>query len=150
MIIRSGAILLAFGLVLFSSLAVTESAATEPALGQYQGIIKGETKEGFPYMSGGFGVEEREQMDKWGGEYNLKLSFAEKSGAYLADVKVVIVDEKGNEVLNTAVRGPWFYIKLPAGKYDVKATLGRDSEGIDGLQVSAGKQINGILSWDLS
>jgi hypothetical protein len=79
------------------------------------------------YVSGGFGQEEREALAAVAKDYNLKLVFAEKgSGAYLADVKVSIAGMKGQTILDAVVsNGPWFLVKLPAGRYKITA----DAEG---------------------
>ncbi|HQT26292.1 MAG TPA: carboxypeptidase regulatory-like domain-containing protein, partial [Burkholderiales bacterium] len=52
-------------------------------------------------------------------DYNLLLTFAEKSGAYLADVQVVVKSVKGKKGFDTVAEGPFLYASLPPGKYDV-------------------------------
>jgi hypothetical protein len=100
--------------------AKAPAQAQEVKQPQGPGIVKSE--KGAPYMSGGIGVEERNQMRQAAKEYNLGLSFAGKSRGYLTDVGVVITDDKGKQILSAANTGPWFYVQLPPGKYTVKAT----------------------------
>ena len=56
-------------------------------------------------------------------DFNLKMVFALKSGAYLAEVSVTIIDATNNKVmLDTLAEGPWFLARLPAGTYQVNAS----------------------------
>ncbi len=72
-----------------------------------------------PYLSGGVGLDEREALNQIGRDYNLKLSFAVTSGNYLGDVSVEIRDSSGRIALEAVSEGPWFYAKLPPGRYTV-------------------------------
>ena len=78
-------------------------------------ITEGKTAQGFPYISGGVSTDERERMETEGKSYNVKLAFAERRGAYLSDVKVVIEGAKGAEIVSVTTNGPWFFIQLPPG-----------------------------------
>ena len=77
---------------------------------------------GIAYMSGGIGLDEREQMVKMEQSYNLKLIFAVQQGNFLTGVHVTITDSSGKTLLNAVSDGPWFYAALPAGTYTVAAT----------------------------
>jgi hypothetical protein len=56
------------------------------------------------------------------GDYNLQLVFATQgSGEYLADVKVLIADAKGNTLLDAESPGPFFFARLPTGSYRISA-----------------------------
>jgi hypothetical protein len=112
-------------------------------------IIQGKTREGFPYLSGGVSSDEREIVEETGKAYNVKLSFAEKRGPYLSDVRLVIQDAKGAEVIALTTNGPLFYIQLPSGRYAVKATFNGMSREIKHLEVTKGKVIQRTLTWDL-
>jgi hypothetical protein len=70
--------------------------------------------------SGGIGANERQALDG-DARYNLKLVAAARSGHYLADVDVTIVDDRGVKVLAARMEGPWLLAELPAGKYRVVA-----------------------------
>jgi hypothetical protein len=81
------------------------------------------TTHGIKYMDGGVGINERAAMDRMDKGYNLKLVFAEPSGPYLADVHVAIENASGKKLVQTSDNGPWFFVKLPDGKYRVVATF---------------------------
>ena len=81
------------------------------------------TYDGIPYVSGGIGQEEIETLGRMGQAYDLKLVFAEKAGNYLSDVEVIVKDAGSNTLLETVSQGPWFFAKLPMGKYTISATM---------------------------
>ena len=73
---------------------------------------------GIPYVSGGIGSSEREEMALVKSNYNLRLLFAvQGSGAYLADIKVRVSETAGATLLTAVSKGPWFYVKLVPGRY---------------------------------
>lgn len=78
--------------------------------------------EGIGYISGGIGDEERDAVLAHERDFNLKLSFAERDGAYMANVDVQIVNAKGATVLDVTGAGPFLLAKMPAGNYRIKAT----------------------------
>jgi hypothetical protein len=112
-------------------------------------ITQGKTQEGFPYLSGGVSSDEREIIEEMGKAHNVKLSFAEKRGPYLSDVRLVIQDAKGVEIIARTTNGPLFYIQLPPGSYAVKATFNGMTREIKRLEVTKGKVIQRTLTWDL-
>ncbi len=77
---------------------------------------------GVTYVSGGAGTEEIDQLRSMEKDFNLKMVFALKSGAYLAEVNVTIVDAANQVLLDTLAEGPWFLARLPAGTYQVNAS----------------------------
>jgi len=81
------------------------------------------TPEGISYLSGGVGKDERDSLSKMKMEngYNLKLVFALVKGPYLSNVEVQIKDSSGKKLIEAISEGPWFYAKLPPGKYDIAA-----------------------------
>jgi hypothetical protein len=78
---------------------------------------------GVTYVTGGVGSEAVDLLKSMEKDFNLKLVFANTSGAYLSDVKVAIVDASGHVVLDTTSEGPLLMAKLPAGAYRVDATF---------------------------
>ena len=58
-----------------------------------------------PYLSGGVGADAREELVAKEKEYNLKIVAAEKSGDYLAGVKVVIESARKEQVLDATMEG---------------------------------------------
>ncbi len=94
-------------------------------------------QDGISYVSGGVGIEERAEMKEMHRDFNLFMTFARKSGAYLSDVKVSVSGE--GRKFETVTEGPFLFASLPAGKYKIRAesdgssqtrtvTLGRASE----------------------
>src|SRR5215510_2040428 len=77
---------------------------------------------GIPYVSGGFGLEERAELNAIGKTDNLELSFALQNKDYIGGAEVVIKDKNGAEILEAVSDGPLFFAKLPEGVYTVKAT----------------------------
>lgn len=76
------------------------------------------------YLSGGVGLDEQEELTARGKEFNLKVvTAAERSGAYLADVRVKATDTSDATVLDTAMDGPWLLTQLPPGVYVLEATF---------------------------
>jgi hypothetical protein len=74
------------------------------------------------YVSGGVGVSSREALEQAKKDFNLRLLFAyARSGEYLSNIGVKIVDRSGNTILDAVSDGPFFYAKLPAGSYRVSA-----------------------------
>ena len=72
------------------------------------------------YESSGIGDDD--PLAAIAGDYNLQLVFATQgSGEYLADVKVLIADTKGNTLLDAESPGPIFFVRLPAGSYRISA-----------------------------
>ena len=81
------------------------------------------TVEGVTFVSGGIGENEVQEMLTMKKEYNLHLMFVEKdTGAYLADVRVRILDAKGTSILDSVSEGPFFYAKLKPGKFRITAS----------------------------
>ena len=73
-----------------------------------------------PHESAGIGDDD--PLAAIAGGYNLQLVFATQgSGEYLADIKVLIADTKGNALLDEESPGPMFFVRLPAGNYRISA-----------------------------
>jgi len=73
------------------------------------------------YMSGGVGQDEIQAMRNAAKPYNLKMEFNAANGEYMAVVKVILRDGKGNIVLKTASDGPCLFVAVPSGMYKVDA-----------------------------
>jgi hypothetical protein len=74
---------------------------------------------GIRYVSGGIGVNGRDELNALSHQFNLRLLFAMQAGNYLADVQVNIIDARGETVLSAKSEGPWFFAQLPPGAYTV-------------------------------
>jgi hypothetical protein len=83
-------------------------------------------------------------------DQGLNLGFAEVSGAFLGDVKVVIEDASGTELVNTVVDGPWFFAPLPAGTYNVKAIFDDQAKQIKDVRLLENKVTMMVMYWDLN
>ena len=99
-----------------------------------------------PYISGGFGVDERDQLRAAGNDYNLQLSFALRNGDYLGGANVKIRDGRGTTVFEGTSDGPLFFAKLPPGKYAIDATAeGKTIEQV--AQAPAKGQTHVYFAW---
>lgn len=110
--------LLSYGVVailLGSSSFLTLAADNKETIAQTPG--------GISYVSGGVGDESIDRLNMMVSEFNLKLVFAMKSGEYVSDVRVVILDAKGRTVLETTSEGPWLLTRLPGGNYKIVASF---------------------------
>lgn len=100
----------------------TTQRTSRPVAPSYQGPQVRTQNSDIPYLTGGIGLSEREDMMQQRKNFNLRLLFAVKgSGSYLSDTRVVITDNKNNTVLDAVSDGPWFYTNLKPGSY--KLTL---------------------------
>jgi hypothetical protein len=121
--------------------------AAQTSMENPPGILRGITEQGFAYMTGGVGSGEREAMDSWAEGYNLKLAFAETSGVYISDV-ALLIEKNGRQLVHATTNGPWFYIKLPPGKYAVKATHEDVTKQINNLQLGKSVRVTRLMHWD--
>ena len=141
--------LLALGLGALSLWISPPTVAAASPRENIEEFAQGKTAQGFRYLSGGVSLEERRSMEAKAGEYNLRLTFAAKSGQYIADVRLVIQDEKGNEIITTRTEGPWFFIDLPPGKYNIKAAFKGETREIRSLPVSKEKSVRRFFHWEV-
>jgi hypothetical protein len=108
------AILLAFGL------GAVGGAVAIPQSFNYRGT---------PLLTGGVSEEERDAMRGEAGQYNIWLAFVERdTGNYVTGVKVSVVDDKGNAVVDTVADGPWLLAQVPPGRYIVRTSDGQEQE----------------------
>lgn len=105
-----------------------------------------QTYNGIPYMSGGFGLEERAELRAMSKSDNLELSFALKNKDYLSGADVLVKNDQGKDILKAVSDGPLFFTKLPAGKYTIEATAeGQTKEQV--AQVPAKGQTRIYFAW---
>lgn len=103
-------------LLLPLAIASTGAFAGEPSMAR-EGAVS--------FFCGGVGAGERRAMKALESEANLQLLFVtEKRGGYLADVALAVEDDKGASVLRTVSGGPLCLLRLPAGRYVVRASIG--------------------------
>lgn len=77
-------------------------------------------------VSGGIGVNAREELAAKARDYPLKLVFALASREYLSDVDVEIAG--GGRKLTHRAEGPWLFARLPAGQYTIRATFNGNTQ----------------------
>ena len=102
-----------------------------------------------PYISGGTGADAREALLAREKEFNLKIIVADKSGDYLAGVKVVIESATKAQVLDTTMEGPILLAKLPPGTYTIRATS-NDQKLTRTVTIAAQGLQQVDLRWDVS
>lgn len=88
-----------------------------------QALQHGTTPTGVRWVSGGIGHAERQELQTQRQHYSFWLATAAKrSGAFLANVEVRIVDtDKGQLVLLHTMDGPWMFAALAPGRYEIQA-----------------------------
>jgi hypothetical protein len=109
------------GRLLTLSAAVAFSVSTPYAAAQ--SVREGRTAQDRPFIAGGIGLDESEQMKAMARDFPLSITVAAKSGAYLADSHVKIQDARGQMVLDTQLDAPYLLVDLAPGKYSVETTL---------------------------
>ncbi len=99
------------------------------------------------YFSAGVGLDERSAKYP---PFSLKLVFTAGGKPFLAGVSVTIKPAKGGAAITVPpeeVNGPWLFVDLPPGVYNLTA-LHRDREqGINGIKIEAGKQKEIQVRW---
>ncbi len=96
---------------------------------------------GIDYLTGGVGIDGRAQLKPLVKDMNLQLVFAEKqTGAYLADIEVVIADSKGDELLKVSGSDPMVFAELEPGTYSVKAKSAKGTLEREVMVPSSGRR----------
>lgn len=88
-----------------------------------QSVREGRTAQDRPFIAGGIGLDESEQMKSMARDFPLSITMAAKSGAYLSDSHIKIQDARGKMILDTQLDAPYLLVDLLPGKYNVEATL---------------------------
>jgi len=94
------------------------------ALGHAQAYAQqsGKTSQGWPYVVGGVSEEERQDMKASTTSHNLwVITAAAGSGAYLADVEIILRNSKGIIQHQQKLEGPWYLLQVPPGRYILEA-----------------------------
>lgn len=109
-------IALLFALAQAGALALAQGAAGTVA--ETAGAPAGQ------FICGGIGEPEAQALKAQARNHDLMLTFAEASGAYLADVDVRIADRHGRIVLSGTCDGPIMLVDLPgSGTWRVTASV---------------------------
>ena len=98
------------------------------------------------YFSAGVGLEERRVEYP---PFSLKLVFTAGGKPYLTGVDVAIRNLKGETVTipGEQIEGPWLFVDLPSGTYDITATHGSHKRSLQDLKIVAGTQKTLYLRW---
>lgn len=76
------------------------------------------------YVNGGIGKDEQAQMHATAKDWPLRMTFSQnKDNEFVPNVDVQVRNNRGAQVFSLQNAGPLLYIKLPAGKYHVRASL---------------------------
>lgn len=79
------------------------------------------SQNGVSYITGGVGEDEVQAFRAAAPGYNLRITFASKSGNYLSDVDVTMTSGAGRPILSVRTEGPFLFVRLPAGRYQIAA-----------------------------
>jgi len=142
---------LATGLAFTTMASPAQQAGGQPdAWGPYLNVRSPpevEQQNGIRYLSGGVGLDERDQMRATAAGFDLRMMFSyARSGEFIAGVDVTIRDAQGREVLVVPDAGPLLYAKLPSGIYRVTA----EAEGgtqTRTVSVQQGRPVESHLTW---
>lgn len=77
------------------------------------------TENGVSYISGGISDEETDQLKAQQDDYNVRLLITGMNGEYASDVVLSLVDNKGFTFLKVEDAGPYVYLKVPVGSYEL-------------------------------
>jgi hypothetical protein len=92
-------------------------------------VETGSTAQGRPYVSGGVSNEELQDLHAAREKFSLwVITAARRSGAYLSDVQVNVKDAKRRIVFDGRLDGPWLFVDLPLGRYDIEATFEAETQ----------------------
>jgi hypothetical protein len=104
------------------------------------------TESGIPYVSTGVGYDSRINLPP----YSVRLVFATRSGAYLADIDLEITPASGGKPIKIHSQGPWLSVDLPPGKYGVKASTSKGHVLSQSFRVVGGRVSLVKLAWNIS
>lgn len=111
-----------------------------------------QTVNNITYVSGGIGKSEATLMKALANDYQLEVVFIKKLGEreeYIADVRVQVLDEHLNSLLDIQTEGPYLLADMPKGRYLVTA----EYEGVVKKQwasISGGKHQRLVFWWSIS
>ena len=99
------------------------------------------------YFSAGIGLDERQAEYP---AFALKLVFTAGGKPFLTGVAVTIQGPKGMEKIvipGEQVTGPWLFVDLPAGTYDISAVQADQTQTMKAVKVERGKTTVVYLRW---
>lgn len=127
--------------------------AVAVAIGAFVALVTGAAAldrgvdRGVAFMSGGVGLDEREEIARWESSFNVKIVTATQgAGAFIASVHVDI--HRGEElVFDRTMDGPWLLLRMAPGRYVVTANADGRLRRAQ-LAVSATGRTTLVLRWE--
>ena len=105
------------------------------------------TEGGITYLTGGIGRDEAAAMKAEAKRYPLSIVLSEgRRDAYVAGARVTIADAGGKTVLDAKPVGPILLVRLPAGRYRIRAVAGGKTLQRE-AQVSGAGAEQVVLHW---
>ena len=99
------------------------------------------------FICGGVSQPDAEAMKAQARDHDLMLTFADASGAYLADVEVQISDRAGHVVLSGQCEGPIMLVDLPGpGSWLVRAQANGTTRQ-QSIATARGRTARATLVW---
>jgi hypothetical protein len=99
------------------------------------------------YFSAGIGQVEREAAYP---AFSLKLVFTAGGKPFVTGVTVTVRNAQGQKVISVPadhITGPWLFIDLPEGVYEVAASLGGKAQAVKGIKVVRGRVTTQHVRW---
>ena len=152
MTLKAVALLFLAGFAPALSLAQTGAPDRAPApdrpLPAPMTTLEPKTGNGVTYLCGGVGEEESDAMKQAASDYDLMVTFATSTGAYLADVSVVIADARGRPLLRTGCDAPIMLVEFEKpGNYRVRADANGHTVTRNARVRSGGKVRTVAMAW---
>ncbi len=97
------------------------TTSTDTSMAVALGAVQPKQEGNISYITGGVGDEERASLESSKGQYNLWVMSASKSGEFIGETQLNLLDNKGQSLLSVTA-GPLFYAKLPPGRYTIQAS----------------------------
>ena len=115
--------------------------------GEEDYLQKREGEKNITFMSGGLNEQGRAILEGMGRKYSLKVIFSNERGEYLSDVTVRILGQRGEPILTTVSNGPWFFINLPSGTYDLEVSFRKNTKRISLVRIEEKSQTVVCVQW---
>lgn len=103
--------------------------------------------QGVTYLTGGIGEDDVQQLRAAAAKYDLHVTFASKTGAYLSDIDVSISTESKREVLSIRTEGPLLFVNVPPGRYLLAANYAGKAQ-TKHVTVPPKGAVEIVLRWD--
>lgn len=109
----------------------------------------GESKshEDVTFVTGGVGAEERAFIEATKGDYNLHITNASETSAFVDDARVSIYRANADEQMLDVTAGPLLYVRLPAGNYTLLAVKGTQTIRQNFKAPKKGAPAKLVLTW---